>query len=194
MMRARIEREDGFTLSELIVVSALMGVILAAAWAAMSVASGSAGLADREGTISREIAAPLLESERLLIQQVAIQNATLGTRIVKPAPNEIAIDTDRDRDGNAETTVIEVTPEGEFVMTTRETNEHDWERVVWSTFNANHKTGTPLFTYFDGFGDEIDPTDVNVDVYKDAKSIKIELVIEYDDHQYTGSRLVTFRN
>jgi len=80
-------------------VMALMGVILGAAWLGYFVTSGGQRTADRESTMARELAYPLLQSERLLIQQVKILDGyqpVLG-RSVNPGDYLIAFTTDQDR-------------------------------------------------------------------------------------------------
>lgn len=186
-----LTRDDGFSLSELIVVVGLLGMILAAAWLSYAVASNGAQAADRESMTAREIAVPLLECERLLIQQHNILTGSLESRVVNPGPYLIAFNTDRDHDSHIESHIMEATADGRLVVWTSETAEHGLEAVVWSTENHNVEADIPLLTYYDATGAKI--TDNNA-IASDARSVTITIVTEYQDQQYSDSRAVTFRN
>lgn len=187
----RLRRDEGFSLSELLVVIGLLGIVMAAAYLSYSVAANGARAADLESMTSREIGAPLLECERLLIQQHNILTGSLESRIVNPGPYLIAFNTDRDHDSHVESTIIEATSDGRLVISQSETSEHGLEAAVWSTENHNRAAGVPLLTFYDGAGGVI--TDNNT-IASDARGVKITIVTEYQGHQYSDSRTVTFRN
>lgn len=191
MSRTSLHRDDGFSLSELLVVIGLMGIVMSAAYLSYSVAANGSRAAERESMIAREIAAPLLECERLLIQQHNILTGSLETRIVNPGPYLVAFNTDRDHDSHIESNIIEATADGRLVISRSETTEHGLQEVVWSTENHNRAAGVPLLTFYDGSGAAI--TDSNA-IASDARGVKITIVTEYYDHQYRDSRTATFRN
>jgi prepilin-type N-terminal cleavage/methylation domain-containing protein len=190
-VRKFIHSDEGFSLSELVVVVGLMGIILAAAWLSYSVAFNGTRSADRESMSAKELAAPLLQCERLLIQQHNILIGTIDGRVINPTPYLIAFNTDIDHDSHIETTIIEATTAGELVITTSEVTEHGPEAVVWSTENHNQETGTPLFTYYDGNGAVI--TNMSA-VKSDARRITVTIATEYEGQAFSDSRTITFRN
>lgn len=186
-----LARDDGFSLSELIVVSALLGVIMSAAYLSYTVAANGSRTADRESMTAREIAVPLLETERLLIQQHNILTGSLEGRVINPGPYLVAFNTDRDHDSHIESNIVEATADGRLVISRSETSEHGLEPVVWSTENHNVAAGVPLLTFYDGTGAVI--TDNNA-IASGARAVKITIVTEYQDHQYSDSRTLSFRN
>ena len=190
-MRWRLANDEGFSLSELLVVLGLMGVILAVAWASFSVLSNGTRMAEGEAMTAREIAVPLLQCERLLIQHHNILDGTIDGRLVNPSPWLIAFNTDVDHDSHIESTIMEVTTDGRLLITTAEVSEHDYETVVWSTANRNRVTNTPFLTYYNGSGEVI--TDYSA-VKTDARSVTITIATEYDGRAYSDSRTVSFRN
>lgn len=190
-MSERWRSDEGFSLSELVVVVGLLGIILAAAWASYTVASNGTRTADREAMTAREIAAPLLQCERLLIQQHNILDGTIEARVVNPGPYLVAFQTDVDHDSHVESTIIEATANDELIITTSEVTEHGYEPVVWSTANRNRATGTPLFTFYNGSGQVI--SDYG-SVKTDSRAVKITIATEYDGKAYSDSRTVSFRN
>lgn len=186
-----LARDEGFTLSELLVVIGLLGIIMGVAYLSYSVAANGSRAADRESMTAREIGVPLLESERLLIQQHNILTGSLESRVVNPGPYLVAFNTDRDHDSHIESTIIEATTDGRLVISQSETSEHALDPVTWSTENHNQAAGIPLFTFYDGAGGAI--TDNNA-IASDARGVKITIVTEYQGHQYSDSRTITFRN
>ena len=187
----RLAQDEGFSLSELIVVIGLLGVILAAAYLSYSVAANGSRAADRESMTAREIAAPMLECERLLIQQHNILTGSLESRIVNPGPYLVAFNTDRDHDSHIESTIIEATSDGRLVISQSETAEHGLQAVVWSTENHNRAANIPLLTFYDGAGSVI--ADNNA-IASDARAVKVTIVTEYEGQQYSDSRTISFRN
>jgi len=187
----RFRDDDGFTLSELVVVLGLLGVILAAAWASYSVASNGTRASDRASMTARELAAPLLQCERLLIQQHNILDGDVEGRTVNPSPYLIAFNTDTDRDSHMETTIVEATEAGELVISTAEVGEHTLDPVIWSTANRNRAAGVPLLRYYMADGTEITEMDL---VASMARAVRITVLVEYEGTQYSDYRDLTFRN
>ncbi len=187
----RLVSDEGFTLSELLVVVVLLGIVCGAAWLSYSAAAGGSRAADRESMTAREIAVPLLECERLLIQQHNILTGTFESRVVNPGPYLLAFNTDRDHDSHVESNILEATADGRLIMWTSEASEHGLDPVVWSTENHNREAGIPLLEYYDAGGVLISDTNA---IASDARGVTITIVTEYQDHQYSDSRTVTFRN
>lgn len=181
------KRDDGFTLTELIVVITLITFVLAAAWATYSLVVRGRDTVDRQVWISREVGAPLEAAERVFIQQHLIDKtyAQLG-------PYSCACYTDQDDDGKTEYWVFAVTTDGRLIMTNSEQVDQPTPRTtVWSTHNANRAKGVPLFQYIDGFGNPITDT---TRIASDARSMRITVVAVREGETLQDSRYVLFRN
>jgi prepilin-type N-terminal cleavage/methylation domain-containing protein len=182
-MFGRAHSEEGFTLTELLVVITLMGFVLGAAYSLMDIARRGSDLSNREAWTSREIGTPLLEMDRILSQQVP--------PLQQVGPYSIQVRTDRDRNfhyeyytftANANGTLSQVVVGGNAAGTS-----------AWSFDNRNLSTSTPLFTYYDIDGNDI--TSAGQDTIKQyAASIRVTVVAEHDGRQFTDSRQVFFRN
>ncbi|MDO9556771.1 MAG: prepilin-type N-terminal cleavage/methylation domain-containing protein [Coriobacteriia bacterium] len=187
----RLTSDDGFTLSELIVVVGLLGVILGIAWLGYSVTAQGARLSDRESFTSQEIGVPLLEAERLIMQQYDIRIGTYEGHDVNPTDYLFAFDTDWDNDGNVETHIIEATSDHRLIFYRAEKVDSPvLSSFDWSTHNYNVEAGVPLFTYYKADGTQLtDPS-----VYEDqTRSVKITIVTEHEGKRFSDSRMVSFR-
>lgn len=187
----RLGADHGFTLSELVVVTALLGIILGVAWLGYSVTSAGSRLSDRESSASEEISIPLLEAERLVMQQYYIRTGTFEGRVVNPGPYLLAFDTDRDNDGNNEVNIIEATADNRLVFHRLEAvDSPTLSSYAYSIKNYNQDAGIPLFTYYASDGSEI----VDANLYaSQARSVKITIVTEQDGKRFSDSRTISFR-
>ncbi|MHB1452128.1 MAG: hypothetical protein ACYCXR_09940 [Coriobacteriia bacterium] len=186
MNLGRLHNDDGYSLSELLVVLGLIGLVLSGAFALFRLTSMGAAQSSREAMISREIGQPLENIERFMLQQ---------------APPMITVDryvceikTDQDRDNHYEYHRFEATADG-FL---RETYHEDIDRPAleirtWSRTNANVVQGVPLFTYFDIDGTDISAEEIQyIKTY--AASAVITIVTDQNGETYQDSRRVFFRN
>lgn len=186
MGAGRFHKDDGYSLSELLVVIGLLGLVLSGAYALFNLASQGAAQSSRESWISREIAQPLENMERFMLQQ-APPMVTVERYICE-------VKTDQDRDNHYEYHRFEATADGVL----RETYHEDVDRPtaevrVWSRTNANVAQGVPLFTYFDIDGTDISTEDVQyIKTY--AASAEIRIVTDQDGETYADSRRIFFRN
>jgi len=179
--------DAGFTLTELLVVLMLMGLVLSVAWSTLQVVRNGSAQSEREVVFSDEVGAPLDMAERLLSQQFGFDSASPGCTAYR-----CAFYTDRDGDGHRETFVIEVNAAGEFV--TRQAEEVEMPtpyRGVWSDRNANVSSAVPLFRYLDYAGN---PITTAADVYTKTRSVDVTIVAEFGDRSITDTRRVYFRN
>ncbi|GAB4283843.1 MAG: hypothetical protein Kow0067_05280 [Coriobacteriia bacterium] len=187
-MFRRLHGDDGFTLSELTVVLALLSIILGVAWLGYRATNAGVQVSDRQAAVSREIGQPLEQMERVLSQQYRIADS--------PAPSDytMRVSTDMDRDGQTEHTTFQATADGTLLMKRYEgdTNAADEVTFVLSEHNANQAAAVPLFQYYRSDGVELSPGSgyVSSDTFK----VRITVVVEYDGRQFTDSRFVYFRN
>lgn len=182
-----LRSDSGFTLTELIVVLALMGFVLSVAWATFSVVNNGSEQSERESVFAREVGAPLDFAERVLTQQFAFDAASPGA-----GPYRCAFFTDRDNDGHRERYVIEATAAGQLAISSSEEIDAPSPRTaVWSDENSNRSEGTPLFRYLNQDGTEI--TDM-AQVYAYATSVDMTIVTQQGGRRLADTRRAFFRN
>ncbi len=179
--------EAGFSLTELIVVMALLGVILAISYGGLQVVYSAHDVSNRQALFAREVGAPLLTFEEIISQAVSVEN---------PGPYAITVLTDRDNDNVVERHTVQITTAG--TVTHREwlTNDsrvnttlvNEW---LWSEHNANQSDAIPTFNYYAADGSEI--TNMGV-AASSAKTIEVTLLVEYEGRQFSNSRTVLLRN
>lgn len=185
-----VRRDEGFSLSELLVVLALLGLVLSGAWALFYLTDKGVTQTTQQAWISREIGQPLERVERSFSQQ--------SPPMLEMGQYYCKIRTDADRDNFYEVRRYEATTDGKLVEAYYEENGissyvYTPEIRKISDFNSNRATSTPLFTYLDADGDDISGTGwVNVQQY--TTSVIVTVVTEYDGKQYSDSRQVYFRN
>ena len=181
----RMNSDEGFTLTELIVVVVLLGIVLAGAWALFNLGQRGSAQSNREAWLGREVGVPLLEMERVLSQQAPGWESSVFS------PYVIAVRTDRNRDDVYEYYRFEATTDGRIVQTL--TGGTSSGTTAWSTVNRNRAASVPMFTYYD-----IDGTDISgaalTHIRQYAASVKVTIVTEYDGKQVSDSRQVFFRN
>lgn len=187
MTVTRPRADSGFTLTELVVVLALLGFVLAVAYATFMLVRNGADMSDREAVFAQEVGAPLDIAERLLTQQFAFDSAAPGV-----GPYRCAFFTDRDNDGRRERYVIEATSDGKLVTSFTEEIDAPTPRAgVWSDRNFNVSTPTPLFRYYDQNGVQITAMS---EVYANAYSVDVTVVTQQDGRTLSDTRRAFFRN
>jgi len=187
MVMARLRSDEGFTLTELIVVVSLIGFVISAAYGAHYVVARGAETSERQAFMSREVGAPLEFAERVLCQQWNIDKAYPGV-----TPYRVKMQADIDTDDVTEEYVIEATADNTLVIESRE-GDAPFRTAVWSEHNRNVAVGTPLLRFFRQDGSEIPAADF-AEVYSYAYSAEVQIVTEYGGKQLSSTRRVTFRN
>lgn len=192
MARSLRVNDEGFSLSEMLVVIALLGLVLMGAWALFRLTSVGVTQSNQQAWISREIGQPLERLERSFSQQ-------------SPPMLEIDVNgyfckirTDADRDNFYEVHRYEATTDGKLVEAYYEENGvpayvYTPEMRKLSDFNSNRATNTRLFQYFNSAGADISGTGV-VNIQQTATSIVVTIVTEHDGKEYSDSRQIYFRN
>jgi prepilin-type N-terminal cleavage/methylation domain-containing protein len=190
MRRTLFRNDEGFSLSELLVVLALMGLVLAGSWALFRLTSIGVTQSNQQAWISREIGQPLERLERSFSQQ--------SPPILEIGPYVCKIRTDSDRDNFFEVHRYEATTDGKLVEAYYEENGipsyvYTAQMRKLSDFNSNRATNTPLFTYLDSAGKDISGTGA-VNIQQTASSIVVTVVTVHEGKQYSDSRQIYFRN
>lgn len=178
--------DSGFSLSELIVVIGLLGLVLSGAYALFYLARVSTNESSAQSWAAREIGQPLENMERMFSQQ--------APPLVVAESYICEIQTDQDRDDRYEFRRFEATANGRLIETVYELVDQPTPRVaVWSTSNANRATSTPLFTYYNIDGEDI-TTRGSVHIKQYAASVEVTIVGNHNGREYSDSRRVFFRN
>ncbi len=184
----RYRDDAGFTLSELIVVMALLGVVLAVVYGSSYAMIRASGVSDRQARFTNEVASPLLVMDTMLVQNSAIEAA---------GPYRIVFVTDRDLDNRMERVTIEARSDGRLRYNVVELNPQrtavvsvvqDW---IMSENNVNVAQGVPLFRYFGATADA-EITSMG-SVASDARSVIARVVTQHDGRIFSDSRRIQFR-
>lgn len=187
-------RDEGYSIAELMMTLAIMGVVVSAAYALLHLAGVSAQQSDRQAWMASEIGKPLDAFERSFMQQAPLMPAAEG--------QTCTIRTDQDRDNHYEYHRYTATADGLLTETFWEDVDSPTGRDrVWSRANANVVAGVPLFTYYDQYGEDITLQEDGVtheynlpEIQVYADSIVITIVTTHEGQQYSDSRRVYFRN
>lgn len=202
---SRLHADDGLTFAELAVVTALLAVIIGIAYAGMQVAQRGSEVAQREAFFANEIATPMQIADKLLTQNLAIDDGSItGTK--PPTRYYLSFLTDQNNDNALERHVLEAVAgtgdTGKLIH--REYRTDNTRRNValvveqtWSTSNVNQYTGTPLFTYYSD-SDRTTITDM-AQVPANTRLVDVTITARFRVRaQDTGSvikenRVITFR-
>lgn len=194
-VRAHLKSDEGFTLTELIVVVLLMGFVLAAGWAMFNLAVKGSDQASEDAWLSREIGAPLEYAERIYMQQLDIRFKD-AANIPQDPRWWCRTTTDRDHDDLLETYIFQVTTDGRLLVTSSEASDSPTPRTsTWSSKNMNRSASspTPFFRYFNAEGQDISGQSAD-QIEQYAASMLITIVADYEGQRVVDSRRVYFRN
>lgn len=185
----RCTSDAGFSLTELLVVLALMGLVLAGGWSVLHVVQVSVEQNNEQSWLAQEIGIPLDHAERMFSQQ--------APPLQQVGPYMCQFRTDQDRDNLYEMHTFQVTSAGRL-------EEVFYEELpmagtptpvtrVWSDDNRNLTSHVPVFTYYDS--DDVDiSSESAVHIAQEAASVEVTLVAVQDGRRYTDSRRIFFRN
>lgn len=189
-MVTRIDsRDDGFTLTELIIVCALLAVIMAVTYGGLTAVQKAQEVSNRQSTFANEVGAPLLGIEEVLQQAFAIESA--GTY-------SITVRTDSNNDNLVERHVITASTSGALTHQAWWTNSlmqntTQWINTTWSTHNVNAAASVaePLFYYYDENHVRILNTAGNLEK---IKTIDAVIIVDVDGKRFRGTRTIVLRN
>ncbi|MHB8762623.1 MAG: PulJ/GspJ family protein [Coriobacteriia bacterium] len=194
-MREALRKDEGFTLTELVVVIILLGFVLGVGWTMFDLAARGADQATGDAWLSREIGQPLEYAEKIYMQQLDIRFHD-SANIVQDPRWWCRATTDRDHDDLLEQYIFQVTTDGRLLVTSSETSDSPTPRTAtWSTHNVNRRVSPPipLFRYFNASGVEISGQPVD-HIQQYAASMLITIAAERDGETVIDSRRVYFRN
>lgn len=180
----RLDDDSGLSLSELMVVLALMGLVLAAVYMGMQFSYRAQSVAEMQAHFSSEISAPIRTMDQSFSQSTVPAFGTplepYRARLRMPADyfpgRTIEYEYEATTDGRLVQTVYRVTGTTSSVV----------RRVTWSESNANRALSVPLLTYYEGSA-------VATSVIS-ADSVVIEVCSRFKDTTYRDKRRIAFRN
>jgi len=187
----RIARdEQGFSLSELIIVVGLMGTVIAMSWAGLSVMMKGNDISTSQGNSANAFANPVEEMSMILMQNGSVKSA---------APNRVEVWTDRQIDGTPELNAFYVNSSGELIWEswkynsarTSYTSHNVW---VMDNSNANVAQGVPLFAYYDRDGSVLTGTNIAQKGPSDTVYMKLTVIVHTTNGTTSDTRGVYFRN
>lgn len=185
----RSHDDAGFTLTELLAVVGLMGVVIAAAWGGMYVVAKSNAQTTAQSNAAHSFADPMEEISKMLMQNLSVSSTD---------PYRVEVWTDRNMDGQPELDAF-YAASGQLVYErwgynsarTVVLNHYKW---VMSPANGNNYGGTmvPLFTYYDANGVQI--TDMTK-APSGTRLVRVRVVVRLGNGATTSdTRDVVFRN
>lgn len=188
-MRARFHtRDEGFSLTELIVVLGLLGFVLAAIYAGSNALIRGADVSRAQSTFARDSGEPMRMIARNLMQAIQIEDAQ---------PQSMTFRTDRKMDGTGQRCIVTAT--GSFISYKEwEINASFVNKTVaprldleYSTSSTNVADGVPLFRYYNSAGAEV----TNMEAAPSAaRSVVMTLVLNAADTTFETSQTVYLRN
>lgn len=180
----RFRDDSGLSITELIVVTALMGFVLAAVYLGQQLAYRAQDVADRQTRISRDLAGP-----------IRVIDASFSQSLVPPfgtpyEPYRVTLRMPVDYSpGKTYEHEYEALADGRLVKSIYQiigANRTLVRRVTLTRSCANRQLNVPLFTYYKG-------SDVTTNVVT-SDSVVIEMCTIYKGQTYRDQRRVSFRN
>jgi prepilin-type N-terminal cleavage/methylation domain-containing protein len=163
-LRASFSRDEGFSLTELLVVIVLMGMVLAAVYSALQLTVKAREIQERNSFESTRMTVPLQMIEIAVSQNTLIEAGSTDYRL--------SCLTDKNQDGVRERHVFEATTDGRLVEyfwlvdgngqnITATARVTEWQRndVALPTRNVNRELDKKLFTYINRSPDRVDELD-----------------------------------
>jgi prepilin-type N-terminal cleavage/methylation domain-containing protein len=186
VIRRLLIDDEGFSLSELIIVLVLMGVVLAAIYGASQAMMAAGNVNTTQSVFSRESGESMRITEKYLMQLVQIETA---------GPYGITFRTDADLSGVLEKVRVTSTSGGilrfELWRNASASSGAADTSVNFSTHAMNQPRGVPMFSYFDKNGAAI--TDMTL-AKTDSRTIHMDLLLEHDGAHHTATKTIFLRN
>ncbi|PKQ29357.1 MAG: hypothetical protein CVT60_05835 [Actinobacteria bacterium HGW-Actinobacteria-10] len=182
-----LNSDEGFSLTELVIVIAMLSFIMAAAYAALNAVHASTDVSDRQSVFAAEVGSPLLAIEEVLQQTLSVEAA---------GPYSITVTTDVNHDNLLERHIITAGVDGRLTQLAYNTdvlaqNTTIRQNTVWSTKNRNRIDSIPLFYYYD-------ESHVAIADYtlapQSAKYLDVIVEIQHEGRRFRSTRTVVLRN
>jgi len=193
-VRTGVRDDRGFTLTELLVVMSLLGMVLTVAYAALQLTFQSGEVQRRNAFVSTSITEPLQLMDVVISQNLSIDSGS--------GDYQLSLLTDQNADNTRERHVYQATNDGRLVETVYNVGANDtnasllrstvWQRVIASSGsrNTNILKNKPLFTYY-----KTDDAGVlTPSTPTDATQVVVRVEARYDSQDYYDQRRVYFRN
>jgi prepilin-type N-terminal cleavage/methylation domain-containing protein len=183
----RLRSDTGFSLTELLVVLGIMGVVLAGAYSLSLLTNRTADVSAAQAAFASEIGNPLELGEKYLQQNSGLEEWD---------DYRLVCFTDADLNGYSERVILEAHDDGQLTLDVWNTdlerhNTNQQIHYVMSEHNSNVAEGVPLFTYLDGDGVEVDSYDSRA---SDTRNIRMEVLLDMDEWDFRDDRVIHFRN
>ena len=179
----RFADDSGFTLTELLVVLTLLGVLLAVIFGAVQVVQQGNGIVSAQSQFAQDLSSPLQTMDKLFSQ---------NKRIVSGSQYSATIDMPYDQNlGISKRYVFAADSQGRLIETIQNvsgsgTTVTTLKSFPMSTHNSNIGQSLPLFQYLDGSG--------NTTTTAGARSVLIQISSTSDRRTMSTKRQVYFRN
>ena len=187
--------DEGFSLSELIVFLALLGIVLAAAYGVSSAITASRTVSDRQSGLAKAIAYPLSRMSEIIMQNARIEANPA------PGPYQLSVRTDQNVDDIQEQhnfTVASSSGDTYVQQAAYKLNASGgrlsppiYIHTLGTGITNTVSPGEPMFRYYDADGVEI--TDM-LQVPGKARSILVTVRAVVDGQTISESNMVMFRN
>lgn len=175
--------DSGITLAEMLVVTALMGFVLAVVYMAVQFAYRANDVAESQAQFAREVTAPLNVMDMSISQRVPLAGWTM-----QPYTATLRMPTDF-KPGVIEEHTYTATTAGTLVQqihTVSGTTRTLVRTITWSRNNTNRAKNVPLFSYFNG--------SVNATNVATVDNVVVRIETRADGRDFSDSRRIYFRN
>jgi prepilin-type N-terminal cleavage/methylation domain-containing protein len=183
--------DEGFSLSELIIVLGLMGFVLAAIYAADQALVKGGQVSETQARFSRDSGESVRLSEKSIMQMIKLESADAYS---------MTFLTDRNLDDLAERIKITATTASDakphsfryevWQLNAARTTATRLTDIYWTDICYNAPRGVPLFRYYNAAGLEITPTEA----LTAARSIRMQMLLSYLGSDFKGDKIVYLRN
>lgn len=175
--------EAGFTLTELMVVSTLMLVVLAGIYQIFGTGQSYYQTIEGQNIAVQGASRSMVRLSKEVREALEIESSVDGYGPVEPGSYQLALRTDYDNDDEFETVAFIVDDSLRLRQYVKEPFAPSATMEILATDVRNKASGIPLFTYYDATGTALsDPTRIPSRTY----SVRIEIVADRDPARSPG--------
>jgi type II secretory pathway pseudopilin PulG len=179
----RLSDDRGISLTEMLVVTVLMGFVLAVVYMGIQFSDAARAVADTQSQFAREVTAPINVMDASLAQRVplagwAMEPYTATLRM--PADYAPGTILEHTYTANTNGTL------GQQIHRVNGATRTLVRTVTWSTTNANRARNIPLLTYYNG---SVNATNVAL-----VDNVVVRVVTVRGGQEFSDQRRVYFRN